>query len=64
MSSGALDGDLTAHRVDTYPLVNENSIILITLNQSALSPNSQDGATLNAIKKNVPTNNILAYDII
>lgn len=44
-SSLALAGAITAHIVDIYPLVKENSIILMNLNQSAEAPNSQSGGT-------------------
>lgn len=42
----------------------ENRIMFTTLNQSAFSPNSQVGGTLNAIRKKVPMKIVLAKDMI
>jgi hypothetical protein len=58
-SSGALEGDFTAHRVEANPFVSENRIILTILNQSASYPNSHEGETSKAIKKKVTINMIL-----
>jgi hypothetical protein len=45
MSSGAIEGAFTAHRVEQNPFEKEKSIMLTILNQSALYPNNHEGGT-------------------
>ena len=61
LSSGALDGDLMAQRVEQKPLVKAKRDIFKSLNQSPYSPVNQLGPTLKAIKNDVTIKIALPY---